>query len=1095
MASGFVAGSRGLGATLGTGRLARLNRRVVGYWGFLFVAFVFLLVYLPATGGGKRSSEVLIWCGIYFAYQLGVAALATWAQVIHESTVFRIFRLVFNLTALTVLAWVAPLAAHYLWFFFSLPLFACLLYFGARLRALLPTYLGVCAAIALLTFRYGVPDHTALAVMIGQDVILLLLAATFFYYVQGFPRLQEEDELYKAAAALIDALDGAALPQLLADAAKAGIPAADAAAVHLIDHEDGATLVARGSTRLDITQLGRSRMAIGVGIAGHAINERRTIRVADVQQDSRYVSLDPSFANPRALMSAPMYVGQRIVGAISVHSARRSVFDANDERYLTLLAAQGAMAIAHADQYGNRLRRQQQIAGILQASYAFSLDQPFDALLQDIADTACRCSSYQVAVINLAEGEEIVVRAMAGVPPAGRSKLEGLRIPLRVIRPLLRPCYRQSQSYFIRHDRRPNPAELRPYSYTLDLGGTDDGEWHAEDILIVPLQTQGEELVGYISVDNPSDRQLPSVDGLQGLEVIARLAADAIRNARLLAQQRLRSAQLALINQVGQQVTAVLDLPALLAKVTEAVCQTFDYDSAAVFMVRGPDLVLRAIWGMHGSPGEEHTQPVGVGIIGWVAEKGESLLANDVLREPRFRRLLPEEDRIRSELAVPIRAGDVTIGVLDVQSVRTQAFDPLDEEAMVSLADQLAVAIQNAQLFATRRQQETRLREFLATVTSSLAQHTTLTGLYKLIVEAGTRFLSARDCSLFLADGDGQTLQMACTTGMANGAGSLQIPIGSQPRAGLVAYVAQTGRALRLFGADIAHHAAWNGDLWRMLGWTMDEPGRHSLLAAPMCTLDGTLIGVLVARDARGGDGFSDDDEQLLQTLATNAAAGIVRVRTVEGARADGIRAERARLENELHEAMGILATGVRWESEILYDELQAGHRDGALEALERLQAARTRAYTDLSYLLEDLRDPTLEQEGLLAALVKRAQLIGHERILVRGDLPRRLPAPIEGMLYRVGQEAMSNAVKHSGVEDNPGVRIELTLTCTGPQVELCVQDDGEGFDVEKTLALSAKWSLRRLRDMVREMGGRLDIDAAPGRGTQVRAVIDLPRA
>jgi signal transduction histidine kinase len=392
-----------------------------------------------------------------------------------------------------------------------------------------------------------------------------------------------------------------------------------------------------------------------------------------------------------------------------------------------------------------------------------------------------------------------------------------------------------------------------------------------------------------------------------------------------------------------------------------------------------------------------------------------------------------------------------------------------------------------------RKRQETRLRDYLSTVTSRLAQHTSLEGLYEFIVEAGAGFLSASDCALFLvSQQNGDTLEFVAATISPIGADRPTIAIGAGPGCGLIAHAAGTCQSIRLAGEEMPQHPAWNRELWQELGWDFDLESDHSLLAAPMRLHDGRLVGVLVARDAERRGGFSDFDEVLIQTLATNAAADIERVGSVEKAREDAIHIERARLETDLHEAMNVLATGVRWEAEILFEEIERKDLAAAGIALARLQAALPRAYTDLRYLLEDLRDPTLEQEGLLTALRKRAGLIGRGHIVVRGDPQGRLPLEIEGMLYRVGQEAMSNAVKHSGVVHNPDVKIEVWLEQSDGQVKLCVTDDGVGFDVESTLALSHKWGLRRLRDMLRETGGRLDVKSVPTKGTTVCATIDL---
>jgi len=393
------------------------------------------------------------------------------------------------------------------------------------------------------------------------------------------------------------------------------------------------------------------------------------------------------------------------------------------------------------------------------------------------------------------------------------------------------------------------------------------------------------------------------------------------------------------------------------------------------------------------------------------------------------------------------------------------------------------------------KRRETRLREYLSSVTNKLARHTSLEGLYEFIVNAGARLLSARDCSMFLAAeaaDDARYLDLVAATGSVGGSHRLRVDSSAAAQPGPIAYTARTCRPIRLMGDDASGHPSWNEGLWAELGWDSDPEAVRSLLTAPMCLPDGRLVGVLVARDTDVAGGFSELDEELLYTLATDAAAGIERVRDVDRVRDEVIRAERKRLEADLHEAINMLATGVRWEAEILSDHIKRGNLDEARQALTRLQAARTRASVDLRYILEDLREPTLEQEGLLAALKKRADLIGHGRIRVHGDVWEPLPPEIEGALYRVGQEAMDNAVKHSGVMEDPDIQIDVVLERDAGQARLCVCDDGMGFDVEAMLTEQYKWGLRRLRDALHRMGGELALDSAPGQGTTICAVFDL---
>ena len=86
-------------------------------------------------------------------------------------------------------------------------------------------------------------------------------------------------------------------------------------------------------------------------------------------------------------------------------------------------------------------------------------------------------------------------------------------------------------------------------------------------------------------------------------------------------------------------------------------------------------------------------------MVGWVAEHGTRLWANDVNDEPHYINYYPDLIPTCSELSVPIQIGDQTVGVLDVQSPHFNDFDEDDVKVMETLADQIAVAIANARLY------------------------------------------------------------------------------------------------------------------------------------------------------------------------------------------------------------------------------------------------------------------------------------------------------------------------------------------------------------------------------------------------------------
>ncbi len=163
-----------------------------------------------------------------------------------------------------------------------------------------------------------------------------------------------------------------------------------------------------------------------------------------------------------------------------------------------------------------------------------------------------------------------------------------------------------------------------------------------------------------------------------------------------------RAAQLALLNDVGGKIAAVLDLDSLLERATQLVQESFGYHHAAIFAMdrERHELVMRTKAGSfaHLYP-PNHRLKLGQGMVGWVALHGETLLANDVNAEPHYVNLYPGVLPDGSELSVPLQGGEEIVGVLDIQSPQKNAFDDNDVMVMETLADQVAVAIENARLY------------------------------------------------------------------------------------------------------------------------------------------------------------------------------------------------------------------------------------------------------------------------------------------------------------------------------------------------------------------------------------------------------------
>ena len=170
-----------------------------------------------------------------------------------------------------------------------------------------------------------------------------------------------------------------------------------------------------------------------------------------------------------------------------------------------------------------------------------------------------------------------------------------------------------------------------------------------------------------------------------------------------------RASQLQIIGEVARKASSFLDPDSLLSYVVTAIQQRFGYCHVDVFLV--DETQDYAVFETSSSPlvaerRKDKRQQFKVGkegMIGWVANTGEPLLANDVSQEPRY---LPDEllPDIRSELVVPLKVEDQIIGVLDIDSDELGAFDEEDIFVLQTLANQLAIALRNARLYEETRQ-------------------------------------------------------------------------------------------------------------------------------------------------------------------------------------------------------------------------------------------------------------------------------------------------------------------------------------------------------------------------------------------------------
>ncbi len=189
-------------------------------------------------------------------------------------------------------------------------------------------------------------------------------------------------------------------------------------------------------------------------------------------------------------------------------------------------------------------------------------------------------------------------------------------------------------------------------------------------------------------------------------ETAAALAARVAELERAREELRERARRLELLARMGRETTSILDPEELMRRVVRLVGDEFAFYNVSLFTIDGDEAVLRA------ATREEFLGLVGTlrlgvgrtGITGWVAAHGAALLVPDVALDPRYVRG-DERARTASELSVPVTLGGRVVGVLDAQSAERDAFSEIDVFTLQTIADQLAVAMENARLYAAARRE------------------------------------------------------------------------------------------------------------------------------------------------------------------------------------------------------------------------------------------------------------------------------------------------------------------------------------------------------------------------------------------------------
>jgi PAS domain S-box-containing protein len=480
--------------------------------------------------------------------------------------------------------------------------------------------------------------------------------------------------------------------------------------------------------------------------------------------------------------------------------------------------------------------------------------------------------------------------------------------------------------------------------------------------------------------------------------------------------------------------------------------------------------------------------PVHASILGWAFRERRPTRVEDVRSDPRYYPKLEGLAGVplRSLLAVPLMARGKVNGVVATTNKPDGPFTEDDERILAALASAAALAIENANLYGAERRRRQQI-EAMRAIAGEIARELDLSKVLRLIAEHAGRLLGTRSAAVWFWDEDRQALVAQILPEPKEWTDRPYLRLGE----GLVGIVAE-----RREGQIINDYRRWP----QALPFVLARGTITAAVAEPLLYRD-RLLGVLVVDNEGIERTFAREDHELLALFADHAVIAIAnaqlfgevqgdheRLRQLSLRLVEAQETERRALARELHDEIGQSLTALRLLLERKAIRLGQGEQSEMDEAQDLVQALQSR----VGELSLNLRPSMLDDQGLLPALIwniDRFQSRTGIRVSFKhvGLEAKRFPQAVEGAVYRVVQEALTNVARHAGVRE-AAIRLWVTANALWVQIE----DLGIGFDPEAALASYASSGLLGMRERVALVGGRLRIDSAPRSGTSILAEFPL---
>jgi signal transduction histidine kinase len=533
-----------------------------------------------------------------------------------------------------------------------------------------------------------------------------------------------------------------------------------------------------------------------------------------------------------------------------------------------------------------------------------------------------------------------------------------------------------------------------------------------------------------------------------------------------------------LLLEAGLALSSERSLPVILQRIVELACKLTHARYGALGVLGPHGGISQFVY--TGITAEQRAAigdlPVGKGILGALIQDARPLRLRDLRTDPRSAGFPANHPPMRSFLGAPVMAWGRVFGNIYLTDKRgADEFDADDERALLGLAAQAGVAVQNAHLYEELEARVQRL-DALHAIGTAILRGDDSEAVLALVARQARELLHADVASVAVPSPDREQLIVRT----ADGAAADELIAGTFPLAGSVSGDAiASGRVVVLVDAAADERVA--------------QPAVRSGLFGPALFIPlaarGEPFGTLLLARRRGGQPFDDGEVRLAEVFAGQAAVVLEQARLQAEVHRLGTLEDRERIARELHDgtiqSLFTIGLGLQGTASLVAEPEAERRIQAAVEELDRV-------IRDLRNYIFGLEPGVLADRKLGQALEEMVEEFGHRADIVAiPEIDPEAAAEIgqhAAEVVQLAREALSNVSRHARAAT---CRVSLHRRDGAALLE--IDDDGRGFD--PAAAGGTGRGLGNLRARAARLGGRVELISAPGEGTTVRIAIPVPRA